>query len=510
MKFSEKLNYLMNITNTSNSTLAKAIPLDPSFVSRLRNGIRTPAKNENYIEKIAEFFSEKIQYDYQKSALCEILDISISSFPDNEERVNIILWEWLQKEQTNKIESVGQFLSDISDFSFQSMNKNVNLSHDNTANSDVIEANVQYGLKGRQDLVMSFLEELTKNNTPDTIYGFNEDSISWLYDDDEYRELFQYMLINTLNKGNRFKVIHTFKRTLNEMFSLIETWLPIYLTGYCEPYYYPKMRDGLMKNTLLLAPKTAAMYSFTCGCNDDNTFNILIKDKRLIHQYSEEFNKYLNQCNPLIKIFSDSTNGIQYGALKEFDSIGENSIHKNNMFSSFTIPKSTLKRMLHRTNETHAREIMDSYSASNDNFIKQLEQYSYTDTITLPPIEQINDNNVIYYCYYSNGYFETNYTKKEFIEHIKMVIHYLKAYDNYNLVIIPTYSIPNCIIHAKKDVGVLLAKESDPQIMLAINEKTMSNAVWEYMSFKTNITQTTASSKLNTIEYLEKLITKIN
>ena len=40
MKFSEKLNFLLNLTNTPNNMLAKHLSLDPSYISRLRRGDR--------------------------------------------------------------------------------------------------------------------------------------------------------------------------------------------------------------------------------------------------------------------------------------------------------------------------------------------------------------------------------------------------------------------------------------------------------------------------------------
>ena len=36
----EKLDYIMKLTNTKNSDLAKALDFDPSYVSRMRSGKR--------------------------------------------------------------------------------------------------------------------------------------------------------------------------------------------------------------------------------------------------------------------------------------------------------------------------------------------------------------------------------------------------------------------------------------------------------------------------------------
>lgn len=54
--FSEKLDYLMNLTNTTNSNLANSVSLDPSYISRLRSGARTPVKDALYLESMADFF----------------------------------------------------------------------------------------------------------------------------------------------------------------------------------------------------------------------------------------------------------------------------------------------------------------------------------------------------------------------------------------------------------------------------------------------------------------------
>mgnify|MGYP000872867359 CR=1 FL=1 len=54
VKFYEKLDFLMNITNTSNSILGQKVNLDPSYISRLRRGQRNALKDEAVIEAMAE------------------------------------------------------------------------------------------------------------------------------------------------------------------------------------------------------------------------------------------------------------------------------------------------------------------------------------------------------------------------------------------------------------------------------------------------------------------------
>jgi hypothetical protein len=73
MTFSEKLDFLMNITKTTNSALALYTSLDASHISRLRRGARKPAKNENYLKTMATYFAKRCSEDYQRMALSDAL-----------------------------------------------------------------------------------------------------------------------------------------------------------------------------------------------------------------------------------------------------------------------------------------------------------------------------------------------------------------------------------------------------------------------------------------------------
>ncbi len=54
MKFNEKLNYLMNELKISNASLSKVSNIDPSLISRLRNGERIPSYGSDQIKNISK------------------------------------------------------------------------------------------------------------------------------------------------------------------------------------------------------------------------------------------------------------------------------------------------------------------------------------------------------------------------------------------------------------------------------------------------------------------------
>lgn len=73
MNFTEKFNFLMDLTGTHNSQLARTIAIDASLVSRWRGGTRTPVSNYEMMAGLGEFFAQRLTSNYQKAEARRIL-----------------------------------------------------------------------------------------------------------------------------------------------------------------------------------------------------------------------------------------------------------------------------------------------------------------------------------------------------------------------------------------------------------------------------------------------------
>ncbi len=92
--FDKRLDFLMNITHTSNAVLAKAVNIDPSAVSRLRTGRRGLPKYPDFLPDMASFFSKSLIEDYQKkTAAAEICPGCV--WEDNPDYNAKIIHNWL-------------------------------------------------------------------------------------------------------------------------------------------------------------------------------------------------------------------------------------------------------------------------------------------------------------------------------------------------------------------------------------------------------------------------------
>ena len=68
MTFSDKLNYLFELSNAEGKELAAAMNVTPPQISKMRRGVRGLPKNRESAHLIARFFARRCASDYQRDA----------------------------------------------------------------------------------------------------------------------------------------------------------------------------------------------------------------------------------------------------------------------------------------------------------------------------------------------------------------------------------------------------------------------------------------------------------
>lgn len=183
MDFSTTLDFIMNITTTTNSMLAKYVSLDPSFISRLRNGTRKPSKNENYLDPISEFLAKRFQHDYQIECLKNKFSITIDTANITNDTIHTIILNLLSQNSSNNNYLVTNFIKELDQFSFKNENYNQMESYTSPENS---KQNIFHGIDGRRQAVLSFLLSIIENSTPQTLLLYSDENMDWLLGDLNY------------------------------------------------------------------------------------------------------------------------------------------------------------------------------------------------------------------------------------------------------------------------------------------------------------------------------------
>jgi hypothetical protein len=109
VQFNEKLDFLMNITKTSNIALGQKVKLDASYISRLRRGRRSALKDISCIDSMAAYFARNCNEDYQRKAIADKLRFS-TALADGDSLSKHIA-KWLTDEKKDEATVIGSFLS---------------------------------------------------------------------------------------------------------------------------------------------------------------------------------------------------------------------------------------------------------------------------------------------------------------------------------------------------------------------------------------------------------------
>lgn len=287
-------------------------------------------------------------------------------------------------------------------------------------------------------------------------------------------------MVRVLSRGNRIKVIHTVSRNLDEMLEAIRQWMPLYMSGLIESYFYPKKRDGIFRRTLFIAPLTGAVVSSSTGNQYLSAANTLYREPQAIASFAEEFLQYLHMCRPLMRIFTAKERENCIAALSEFERERANALVQTESLSSLTMPKSVLLKILERAGaDVPDRDAL--YDARYRDFTENLKSHSFTELISLPDIEAVKEGSVkVSLSDMLNGE-GLYYTQEEFASHLENIAELLGAFENYHIHLTKTLPEAAYTVYAKEETGVVVAKASMPSGVIFVNESNVTAAFWDFL-----------------------------
>jgi len=476
MTFAEKLDFLMNMTKTTNSALAHCLVLDTSYISRLRTGKRLMPKNDELIRRMAGYLAERLTDDTGKNIVRDVM----KTIPGGNFAGTVAVWLVRDEEKASDKSSgqVGRFLETFSGFTPKTP-ASAGIPTDLFTTTDEV-VSVHYGIEGKRRAVELFLSEVALRDKPQTLLLHSSEEMSWMTGDPKFTQKWAALMFAVLSKGNRVKIIHTINRGIDEMFDSIASWMPVYMTGLIEPYYYPKKRDNVFKQTMFIAPETSAIISNSVNDETESAANILFRDKSAVAAYVTEYNRYLSMCRPLIQIFTERDKEAFIDTLNEFETTEADAIEKTTSLSSLSMPKTLLTKFLANINE-EPQAIPEHHADRLRKFKKLLKSYRYTEIISLPEIKKLIDGeiNVDMSAFMKSGL--NRYTPRDYIKHLQNIVALLKANKNYHIHISDKALDDRYTVYCREDAGAIIAKTSQPPVTLATNESQLAAAYWDFL-----------------------------
>lgn len=465
--FSQRLDLLMELTGTSASVLGKACALDSSHVSRLRRGSRPLPKNPLFLSAMSTFFARRIKADYQKKSLCELM--RLDAWPEEEAHAAEAIGVFLRGEEMSS--QVEPLLRSFIRAAGTSVKREE--APQPRRETEAPRA-CYYGPEGKRAAVAQLFSMILQEATPQTVLLFSDEEMGWLYEDPNFAALWARECVRVLSAGNRVRIIHAIHRDIHEMLEGVTKWVPLYMTGRVEPYYYPRLRDGVFQRTLFVAPKTAAVVSGSVDRKTGGMLHAFYDDPAAIGALVLEYENLLALCRPLMQIFSRERAAEFWDTYTSFLCAKGDMICLGSLPTLATMPEAVAASLQARAPQSRILETRNRLAGTLFEF---LITGRYTELLADPPPD---DADVPVPFADLLGAPGLRYTREEYQAHRAHLESLKKQYKNYRLRVAD--NVPdNLTLCGKDSRGILMCKNDTPSVVFGFDEPNMTSAFWEYL-----------------------------
>ena len=306
MIFSEKLSALLSLTMTKNSELARAIHIDQSQISRMKTGAREQPRKPQLCRLMANYFAQHCSEEYRLSALADLTG-NFRIQPDiTEHQLSNIVFDWLSTKDEGKPKTrTEHFLYNISQYKVDKP-EGYTFEQESLHPKDRNFA-IYYGNEGKRQAIADFSSMIFSSGKKRHILIASDECQDWLYEDPKYDAKIFQLVRSNVQAGCTFTHIFAPTSNIDEALTAIQRWLPAYIAGAINEYYYPWLRDKLFRRTIFVAPGLGALYSESIGDTTQSRMTTLTTIPEVVDVYVQKFEDYLALCKPMVEIFTEET-----------------------------------------------------------------------------------------------------------------------------------------------------------------------------------------------------------
>ncbi|MBQ4426489.1 MAG: hypothetical protein II881_01875 [Oscillospiraceae bacterium] len=489
--FGEKLNAVMELAEISNIRLGNLVNIDTSYISRFRNGLRSPKSNPRTMDAICTALLRRLGEQNKIKQLAALLKADHDALTDEEEAFSLF-HDWLyDTEKTDSSSVIEKLLESIDTFSINT--KTPLPSFEEAAATFKCEDTVYFGSTGLQNAVIRFLGGVISGGDKE-LYLYSDQNMNWLTDP-EFRLKWAVLMLCCVQKGVKIHIIHNVDRDVSEMIEAIISWLPLYMSGMIRSYYCKKQKNSRFSNTVFLCPGVACIKgSNVIGTEDQNGEYRYDTDTKLLEMHQAAFHSLLADAKQLVRIYGNlESEGVIHTGYSGMTVLGT-------ALSFATMPKEMLVSILERcgADETVKNRAFSVWESRKRLLDDTLSGSFVHECIPVADEESLFGNKVLTDIPSLN----VAYTPKEYAEHIRNIIALSDESPKYRFCALPDAPFANTQIVLFDDL-VTVSRLNTPQVTFLISHPAMYEA---FVAYADRITARYKQDKLTTKRLLERYL----
>ena len=342
----QKFDILLRELEINVSKMASALHYDPSYISKIRTGKRTPSDVRGFAENVCGYIVRNFsgQEELNKIVALTGCDNETLMHPENS---FILLRNWLCSGKYETMDYISGFLQKMDEFNLDDYIRAIHFDSFKVPKVpfQLPVSRQYYGLKEMREGELDFLKHTVLSKSMEPLHLCCDMPVEDMAQDQEFAKKYMFGLAMVLKKGLQIHIIHDVERPMKDMMLGLENWIPLYMTGQISPYYLKGIQNKVYSH-LHYTSGQAAMTGDCISGHHDTAHYYLTSRKEEVEICRKNTKYLLKKAHSLMKIYREEKRAALFDFLEK-DSHEEG--QRRRILAApplFVIPQEVLKQIL--------------------------------------------------------------------------------------------------------------------------------------------------------------------
>ena len=475
----QKFDILLRELEINVSKMASALHYDPSYISKIRTGKRTPSDVWGFAENVCGYIVRNFsgQEELNKIVALTGCDNETLMHPENS---FILLRNWLCSGKFKTMDYISGFLQKMDEFNLDDYIRAIHFDSFKVPKVpfQLPVSRQYYGLKEMREGELDFLKHTVLSKSMEPLHLCCDMPVEDMAQDQEFAKKYMFGLAMVLKKGLHIHIIHDVERPMKDMMLGLENWIPLYMTGQISPYYLKGIQNKVYSH-LHYTSGQAAMTGDCISGHHDTAHYYLTSRKEEVEICRKNTKYLLKKAHPLMKIYREEKRAALFDFLEK-DSHEEG--QRRRILAApplFVIPQEVLKQILAENGisrqecagilKAHAREQRRIESIlTHSQVIDELSQVTKAEYEKYPAVLPVAE------CFLEK---DILLTYQEYRTCVEAAMAYADAHKNYQFSLIKAKGFHNIQIICRMEKWCMVSKNKTPSIHFVIHHPKLRYAL---------------------------------
>lgn len=299
----ENFNALIEVMGLSVAKLCRCANYDTSAIFRFRRGERQPAEPEQFAAAVASYVSREMDGPAQREVAAALLGCAAEDLCDRAAYCRRVQ-DWLLGSHAPREDSVSRFLTKLDEFDLNAYIRSVHFDELKVpvAPFQLPTSRSYSGLRQMMDSELDFMKAAVLSRSTEPVFMYSDMPMTEMAQDPEFPKKWMFGMALLLKKGLRLQIIHNIDRNLPEMMLGLESFIPMYMTGQIEPYYFKAPQGGVFLHFLRVSGTAALTGEAVSGHHSEGRY-YLTNNRAEVAYYRRRADALLENAKPLMEIY---------------------------------------------------------------------------------------------------------------------------------------------------------------------------------------------------------------